>query len=400
MRTVGLITFLIAACIRSVAAQQPAAPNSDVGSYNLPGKPPYLVAHYLAWFQTPWGAEHQHADEHSPADWTHWVWTGVGPKHDPSQFLKHNIHDIASVVYPLIGPYDSSSPAVIRYHLASMKAAGVSAIAVLWYGPNSDTDKCVPLILDEAQRQRMRVFICYEEKLNFPGYRHPTTRADVVESATADLSYIITTYAPHEAYLKRNGKPVIEQFNGSGTDPRAGNRTLSPQEWTTIFSHLPGEVEYIRQNLDEAYHPLISGAYVWWDPGDYPATFAAHAAELQAAHRLNFFMSMVSPGFNDTGVWGWGNGPRVSKEYGLPVLDKTMSHALEHHPELVQLVTWNDFNEGTCFEPTVQNGSRFLESLGRWWQQSTGNLAHCDQFNSIFEGYRKTCSEAERAAIP
>ena len=179
-----------------------------------------------------------------------------------------------------------------------------------------------------------------------------------------------------------------------------GNHNLSPEEWRTIFSNLPGKVEYLRQNLDENYHPPIQAAYVWWDQGKWPKQFADRAATLRDNGKLDFFMTMVCPGFNDTGVWGWGDGPRVSHGYGLDVLDTTMQQALIGKPELVQLVTWNDFNEGTCFEPTVQNGTRFLESLGNWWHTNTGKEVHLDLLQSAMDQYRKECSEQERAEIP
>src|SRR5690242_13208583 len=91
------------------------APAASQGHWNLPGSPPYLIAHYMPWYST--------------RNWTHWKWSGGGPSHDPNHTLPDGRRDIASVQYPLIGPYDSSSPAVIRYHLATPPAPGISAVA-------------------------------------------------------------------------------------------------------------------------------------------------------------------------------------------------------------------------------------------------------------------------------
>ena len=73
------------------------------------------------------------------ADWTHWKWMGGKSPHDPVNKLANGHRDIASVLYPLIGAYDSGSKAVIHYHLAVAKASGISAIDAIWYGPGSDT---------------------------------------------------------------------------------------------------------------------------------------------------------------------------------------------------------------------------------------------------------------------
>lgn len=394
------IYLVLSICLCLCPASFGHSTRPAVAQYNLEGAAPYLVAHYMMWFTTPWSTDNHSPVDRTTATWAHWGWQGKGTKHDPDKKGVDGKRDIASILYPRIGPYDSGSRAVIRYHLATMKAAGISAVSSLWYGPGSNTDTRVPMLLDEAQKLQMRVFICYEEKLNFQGYRHPATRQQAVDSAANDLSYILRTYSQHPAYLRRNDVPIIQQFNGYGKDPVVGDRNYTPQEWQTIFARLPGKVEYLRQNLDESYYPTIQAAYVWWDPGKWPRQFADRAAVLRDQGRLDFFMAMVCPGFNDTGVWGWGDGPRVSKGYGLDVLDGTTQQALRQNPELVQLVTWNDFNEGTCFEPTVQYGTRFLETLGAWWRQSTGKDVHLDQLGAALDQYKRECSAQERAEIP
>src|SRR5205823_4147416 len=116
--------------------------------------------------------------------------------------------------------------------------------------------------------------------------------------------------------------------------------------------------------------------------------------------RLDFFMTMVCPGFNDTGVWGWGGGPRVSKGYGLDVLHTTFDQALDGSPELVQLVTFNDFTEGTCFEPTTQYGFQFLDALEKWWGDKTGRPVNLEDNRAAFKEYLKECSDVERAEVP
>ncbi|MDB5325876.1 MAG: hypothetical protein JWM57_1445 [Phycisphaerales bacterium] len=399
----GFILAIVAGITFGQAATPSTAPSGDgVGLYNLPGQPPYLLAHYMAWYGTSWSKNHRLETASAPKaeTWTHWKYAGKGPPHDPDQKLADGHRDIASVVYPLIGAYDSGSPAVVRYHLEAMRAVGISGITFLWYGPGSLTDQHLPLLLKEADRLGMRVAITYEEKVNFPPYRQPANRAEIVKMATADLAYICRTYGDHPAYLRRRGLPVIAQFNGYGKDETLGNHILSAAEWEQVFHTLPRKVAYIRQNLDEAYHPLVAGAYVWWNEGDWPMRFAKRAAELRDARQLGFFMSMVCPGFNDTGVWGWGPGPRVSHDYGMKVLRTTEDHALVDQPELVQLVTWNDFNESTCFEPTVQHRFEFLEELGRWWSRSTHRQVDLEGLPRAFADYRQNCSPTERAEIP
>jgi glycoprotein endo-alpha-1,2-mannosidase len=395
--TSTILIVLFSACGLSFAADATTQPAP--GQYNLPGHPPYLLAHFMQWYSAPWSTIEGSMVDRTAKDWSHWQWKGGNVDHHPDNKSADGRRDIASVLYPLIGPYDSGSRAVIRYHLATMKAAGISAVTSIWYGPGSNTDKRFPMLLDEADKLGMRAAICYEEKLNFPTYRHPKDRDEVVRNATSDLTYIVQTYGGHPAYLKRNGLPVIQQFNASGAG-ELGPHKLTPDEFRDVFDHLPGKVVYVRQNLLEMYHPPIAGAYVWWDQSDWPKKFSARAATLRDQGKLDFFMTMVCPGFNDTGVWGWGPGPRVSKGYGIDVLRHTEEQALDHGPELVQCVTWNDFNEATCFEPTVEHGFDFVNELERWWGEKTGRPVDWYDNRAAFEQYKRECSDAERAEIP
>jgi len=41
-------------------------------------------------------------------------------------------------------------------------------------------------------------------------------------------------------------------------------------------------------------------------------------------------------------------------------------------PSIIQLVTWNDFQEGTCFEPTIERGYNeleFIQDRVREWKE-------------------------------
>ena len=41
----------------------------------------------------------------------------------------------------------------------------------------------------------------------------------------------------------------------------------------------------------------------------------------------------------------------------------TLQAALENDPDVIQLVTWNDYGEGTNIEPAVEYGYRYLEII-------------------------------------
>lgn len=362
--------------------------------WNIPDHPhdkPALIAHYLPWFETL---------DHEPEDpWLHWKWNHAKANHDPNRILANNKRDIASVNYPLIGPYSSDSRAVIRYHLKSMKAAGIDAVAFLWYGPHTAIDKRLPMVLDEAEKLQMRVAVCYEEKINWPPYRFPQDREEIIQTATDDLNFILKQYASHPAYLRRKNIPFVFQFNYYGAD-ELGPRNILPDEFKQILDQINEPMIFGRKDLHNAYHPPIQSSFVWWTQGGWPKQFADQVRKKVDAGQLDFFMAMICPGFDDTGVWGWSNTPRKSEVYGIELLKTTCNDATYQNPELIQIVTWNDFNEGTVIEPTTGDGFKYLDFIETWWNKITGRPVNLLDNRNAYREYVKTCSKDERNLLP
>ena len=299
-----LITLVV-----GLALAQVGTAKGQGGQWNLPGEPPYLVAHYLPWFEVA------PADAPEQMTWRHWRWDGPGATHDPNTLLADGRHDLATAYYPLIGPYSSHDRGVFRYQLETAKAVGVSVFLVLWYGPGAaDSDVHLTMMLEEAEAADVRIALCYEEKLNWPPYRQPASREDILAGFVGDMQYIIDRYGDHPAYLQREGRPFIAQFNYWGED-ELGPRFLTPEEFASAFELLSEPVYYCRQNLDRPeMHPTVESAYMWVKPDpvwvqDY-AVFAGRAEALYEAERLDFFMGFICPGFDDSGVSG-GAGLRV-----------------------------------------------------------------------------------------
>lgn len=383
--TLRLLLATTVLALTGCAAAETKEVSTESGLYNLPGEPPYLMAHFLPWFEVA------PADAPDQPHWQHWKWDGPGNRHDPNTILPNGQRDLATAYYPLIGPYSSHDRDVFRYHLETAKSAGISIFLVLWYGPNTvDSDVHLPMMLDEAEAAGMRIAICYEEKVNWPPYRQPESRQDIVDSFESDLRYILEQYGDHPAYLRREGKPFVAQFNYWGQD-EFGPRYLQAHEFQAVFDHLPTSIYYCRQNLDRLeMHPTIRSAYMWIKPDpawikDY-TFFAGRAESLYASGSLDFFMGFVSPGFDDSGVSGWGGGqPRILARNGLDLLQQTMAMSTIGQPELIQIVTWNDWQEGTAVEPSREQGFEYLDAIEEWWGRISGRPVDLQDNRDPFE---------------
>jgi hypothetical protein len=109
---------------------------------------------------------------------------------------------------------------------------------------------------------------------------------------------------------------------------------------------------------------------------------------------------MICPQFDDQGVWGWGGGPRITPPEGLSLLKSTFDHSLLDGPELIQVVTWNDFNEGTFMEPSRENGFQYLDALATWWSSLSGSKPDLQAIRTPFLDYVSSCSPAEFSELP
>jgi hypothetical protein len=110
-----LATFSVALSAISMVYGQPApVPKTN---------PTKVYMHYMPWFETPatlggnnWGY--------------HWKFNNRNPNIVDASGKRQ----IASHYYPMIGPYASSDPHVIEYHLLLMKLSGVDGLMIDWYG--------------------------------------------------------------------------------------------------------------------------------------------------------------------------------------------------------------------------------------------------------------------------
>lgn len=327
-----------------------------------------VLVHYMPWFRMEPQADGTIA-------WEHWQWFGEGEKHDPNDVDDSGHRDIASVYYPLIGPYDGRDPDVLEYHFLTARAAGIEGFVADWYGPNDFSDEVFKAMLATAERYGMRVAICLEEKTFFPPYADITTRAQALDVMEQQLRYVLNTHARSDAYLRHDGKPVFFIFTGFDESP-VGPRILSPEELATVLARFnDDELLYVRPLVDERYLNVVDGNYIWVADGQPREAFYEAAGAARQRGDLDYWVGGAYPGFDDRGVWGWGRGPRITERRGTGLYEETWEEVLLHQPDAIQVATWNDFGEGTTIEPTEEYGFTFIDLTEAFVETFTGRKA-------------------------
>jgi len=331
-----------------------------------------VLAHYMAWFKTP----------SVSGQWQHWQWdpNGNGQPDSgdslPDLVQENGLRQIAAVDYSLIGPYDSADPAVIEYQIASAWAAGIDGFVVDWYGPQDkdDIDTAFARTLDIVAQWQRTYGLSFFVGLNYEGkVLLEADPADREAMLTAHLTDVLNGYARQSAFLTYRGLPVIFYFE-AWQNGRAG--LLRAQQLARVRDNLPPHY-LLYMGAEGEFMDVTNGFFSWVsgandDPLDWGADYVnwvyPEMDRRTQSHNLALTVGSVWPGFDDSKVDGWGTGtPRMIDRQGGAVYDSTWDLALSaqaneapDQPTWVQIVTWNDWNEGTQIEPSLADGTAWL----------------------------------------
>ena len=304
-----------------------------------------LYMHYMPWFNT---------QEFSGYWGFHWTMANQ----DPNVILQNGNRQIATHYYPLIGPYDSSDPDVIEYHLLLMKLAGIDGLLIDWYGSHEVADYGINLghtneLIEGIKRVGLDFAVVYEE-FTAENVADETSLSDI-QAAQQDMNYAAQNYFSADEYISLEGRPLMLTFG-----PRYFR---DPAQWGQILSFITNKPSFfpLWNTTSQVGEANVTGEFSWVDftPGLNDLNFYYQSSA--SANRT--IIGSAYPGFHDFYQEGG-----VGTSYGFVdpagnTLDRTLQMAEDAELPYLQLVTWNDFGEGTMFEPTQEFGYTFLEKL-------------------------------------
>lgn len=304
-------------------------------------KPIYV--HYMPWFQSPeisgyWGA--------------HWTMANK----NPDRILSNGKRDIAAHYYPLIGPYDSNDPDYLEYALICIKLAGIDGILIDYYGKWNFNDYAQLLLASNAV-----IEMCQKVGLNFGLVYEDRTLQSIVNQgfsnkidlARGDMVYMEENYFKRDNYFKLNEKPVLLNF---------GPITLKTnEEWVDVFSAIETEINFFPLSYHPQYYDLtttVNGVYAW--------VREAQTEDLSNyAQQFDFFGGgalFEFREFYEEGGWQATNQSRLFNRNGA-LLRETLNNAKNTNSDFIQLITWNDWGEGTAIEPSLEYEYQQLEII-------------------------------------
>lgn len=333
----AFLTLLLLALLPPVLAAPPPPAR--------PTPPPrFLMAHYMPWFEAKptgkgWG----------------WHWT---MNHFQPDRSTNGRREAASHFYPLMGLYDSGDPDALDCHVLLMKFAGIDGVLVDWYGTDDAFDygllhRNTLALIRAVKKAHLRYAVVYEDQA-VPKLiaAHVFPEADAVPHGQRLMAWLQAHWFSDPSYLTLDGRPVLLVFGGV---------YYTGDQWGRMFEGLPRPPLFFTEGDRRA---PATGGFAWPQPqgGDAQSVLALDRF-YAAAPRWPLSIPAAWPRFHD--IYGQAG---VQPSYGV-IDDRdgltyagTLDRALKSDAAIIQLVTWNDWGEGTQIEPSVETGYRDLET--------------------------------------
>jgi glycosyl hydrolase family 99 len=327
-----------------------------------PADSPKIYMHYMPWFQTP-----SSLGGTGGSSWgLHWKMDTQNPNIVDASGKRQ----IAAHYYPKIGPYDSTDSDVIEYHSLLMKYSGVDGALVDWYGEQGSNGDVGSLLtasnafVNKTSNFGLGFGVVAED--NF----WTTNGNPDIGKAEHNVGYLRDHYFNQSNYIRAgaSSNPLMMVFGP--------NKFQTASQWTQIFGDTGTNPEFLplEYQMGEA-GANADGEFAW--PYQSPGT-TDHLTQVRnfytsRAPGLTTAAGVAYPGFNDFYAQGQVGGhtlfyiPENNGQTLASMLSLYNTYKLKSDTtvnlDMLQLATFNDFGEGTMFEPTVETGFNYLHQL-------------------------------------
>ncbi|GAA1767835.1 endo-1,3-alpha-glucanase family glycosylhydrolase [Agromyces humatus] len=266
-------------------------------------------------------------------------------------WFSKNSWNRAKIDYPWLGRYSSGDPRVLRQHIRWAKQAGISGFIVSWKSTTTNNRR-LHRLMDVARDEDFTLAMIYQG-LDFT--RDPLP----VERVRADFEAFARDFAPDAVFHRLDGKPL----------------TIFSGTWKFSATDVAHITDAVRSDLlvlsteknVEGYERIASStdgnAYYWSSVN--PATNTRYAAKLRAMGEAvhadgKYWLAPFAPGFDARLV----GGTRVVHRLDGSTLRAEYAAAVASDPDLLGLISWNEFSENSHVEPSETYGTQSLDVLG------------------------------------
>ncbi len=245
--------------------------------------------------------------------------------------------------------YSSTDPKQVHRQITDMVSRGIDGVIIDWYGPNNSIDQATKLVMTEAEAHPGFTFAIMVDQGAIKW--DSCSGCSPEQALISQMQYVEQTYFPSPAYMKLQGHPVVTNFNVD---------LAYSINWDNVRASLSTQPAFLFQNNNGFSHVLSEGSYSWVMPTttDYGISYLSNFYNAGIPLQTEETVGATYKGFNDT-LASWGSNRIMGQQCGQTWLQtfsevNALYHSGNQLPAL-QLVTWNDYEEGTEIESGITN---------------------------------------------
>lgn len=262
--------------------------------------------------------------------------------------------------HPNVG-YSSTDPAHVKAEIDDMQSRGIDGLVLDWYGYRSSEEKTLQALTAElANRPGFEFVVMIDAGAlkwsNTPCFAAGTCTA--TEAVEQQITYLRSKYFSNPNIAHRGNKILLMEF---------GMETYNP-DWQAIQTANP-DVAFLHRNNGGFSKAASAGGYSWVAPVTTNYTTYEGLAYLTSfyntatLHPNEIAFGSTFRAFDDSiASWAPPGGRHIASLCGKTWLD-TWAQARTATLDSVQLVTWDDYEEGTELETGVDNCAALKATL-------------------------------------
>lgn len=258
--------------------------------------------------------------------------------------------DRAKIDVPAVGRYSSDDPDIIRGQIHAAQDAGIEGFIVSWKS-TATNNRRLRLLMTIASQQNFKLAMIYQG-LDFDRKPQP------VERVAADFAVFRNTFASDPVFYRIDGKPLTI-LSGSWMFDHSAVESITGAVRDSLL------VLSTEKNLDgyRRVADVTDGDAYYWSSVD-PETNSNYADKLNAMGAAvhadgKIWLAPFSPGFDARLVGGTGV---VDRKDGATLITQYQT-AQRSSPDILGLISWNEFSENTYVESSKNFGDRYLTVL-------------------------------------